>query len=143
MRVLRSTLFAPDLSPGITTVVRESDLVDTVDSARVGMETFNDGIFVFTDVFEIDDRMTVEGATAEAMSRFEEEMEKNAAMLFYWNAGHLPHVAPGGTLSGSEPAPLSATTIRSVFAQLIHHPNYRDQTLIAYAEDGEEVKVTP
>lgn len=141
MRVLRSSMFSPALEP-LTVVIRDSDVIDTLESIRVGAKDEALHYFIAHDIFETEDG-SVEKATAFAMIRMEEraEDERNMALQFYWATAQFQLLSEGGTLIMPEPAPLTPEQIRTVFEQIVLHPDYRNQHVQATAKDNTVVTI--
>lgn len=135
MRVLRATMWTPELEP-ISMVMREVDLGVPLDEAAEEQRILPGG-FVCMDIFEVDDDADIMEATMEATRRQQEviQREHDQALLYYWDASKFGQLAAGGVLTGTLPCPLSAAEIEIVLIQLAAHPEYRGQTIIAIAED--------
>ncbi len=143
MKAVRVSMYGPELEV-VTAVMVEDQLRVTIDEA-VAEQRILPGGYVVCDVFETGDdgepETRVMRATLEAVNRHAEhaEYEKNAAMLYHWNAMTLAGVSEGGVLTGSIPCPLTAETIIDVLEQLAHHPAYRHQLVMAISEDEQFV----
>lgn len=139
MKALRVTHWAPDLDP-VTIIARE-------DALKVSIEAMAEtqriaGVFTIIDFFEVEDDGDAEGAAAIGAKRAAErfKVERNMAMLFYFDAETLARVNPGGVLTATLPAPLSKDDIVATLLQLAAHPNYhRSQSVLAISEDHEIV----
>lgn len=139
MKVMRTTIWRPDMTEGPTMVVRQSDMT-------VPLEEFGggEGLFVFEDIFEVPGEPDTVACTMLAMGRRSPESilrERNMAMLYYWTFAQFRILAPGGVMQSTEPAPLTEAEIRKVFRQLVNLPEYRGYTLATFAEDGTPVRV--
>jgi hypothetical protein len=141
MRVLRSSMFSPALEP-MTVVIRDSDVIDTLDSIRAGAKDEAPHYFVAHDIFETEDG-SIEKAAAFAMIRMEERAddERNMALQFYWATAQFQLLSGDGTLIMPEPAPLTPEQIRVVFEQIVEHPDYDHQSVQATAKDGTVVTI--
>lgn len=140
MRALRSTLYSPALEP-MTIVVRDSDITDTLESARV--RTAMPGFFVATDLFEIDGEADIVVATVAATLRQEamRDDERNMAIQFYWATAQFQLVSRTGHVIMPLPAPLSVEQVRTVFEQITQHPDYTEQSVTATTKDGVHVHI--
>lgn len=141
MRVLRSSQYPPPPGgPPLTIVFRDSDVVDTLESIRE--REITEEYFVAFDIFEIPDA-EIFGATMKAMERMEEcaEDEANQAIMYYWITAQLGRTREDGHVLSDKPAPLTPTQMRATYEQIVKHPNYKRQTLTAWAKDGTQVGV--
>lgn len=138
MRILRSSLFSPDLS-ALTTVVRDSDVRDTLESIRVGAR--QPGMFLASDIFDTDGDVTIEVATDLSMKRWKDlfDIERNQAIQFYWATMQFQLVSRDGTVIMPQPAPFSTARVVEVFEQIAKHPDYTNQTLVATSDEAEIV----
>lgn len=134
MRVLRSTIWTPDLMP-TASVVRDSDVVDTLESIRVTVQ--EPEFFYSFDLFEADDDLTIQAVTLEAGRRtaLVRDIERNQAIQFYWAAQFLSK----DLIYMPDPCPFGSDKIREVFDQLVRHPDYKHSTVRAIGDDGVEV----
>lgn len=141
MRWLRSTYWSPELKP-TTVVVSEADVTVPLDEISVPMET---AMFVKDEIFELADDVSVAGATlfATELCRKNLRNERNQAIMYYWIAMQFQRVRERGVIASPKWAPLSVDEMKAVHKQLIEHPHYRDQTLLAFAEDGTPVERKP
>lgn len=139
MRVLRVTMWTPDLEP-ISMVTRESDLNVPLDEAAEQQKILPGG-FIVIDIFEMDGEPDIVEATLEATRRQQEVLQREAdqALLYHWDASKFGQLAAGGVLTGTLPCPLSGDEIETVLVQLASHPEYRAQTIIAISEKMEVV----
>lgn len=123
----------------MTQVIREVDLQEPIGSALAALGGPIPGALVVTETFDLPGDVDLLQATLEATKRLAARAirEANMAMLYHWDGHHLAHVNRGGVLAGSLAAPhLTEADVRMVLEQLGHHPNYREQTIIAIAENG-------
>lgn len=91
-------------------------------------------------------RSTSPTSPTEAFNAFiqeQNEVSRNMALLFFWDAMAMQKLKPGGVCSATKPAPLSAGQIKDVFRQLRKHPVYDAHQVISISEDGEMVHMTP
>jgi hypothetical protein len=146
MRVLRTTLWAPDLTPDATLVIAEDSLKVPVEEAAEPMP----GAFQTHEIFEVADALNELQYTLRANQRMTKdkfEREQNMAMLYYYNlfSQEFSMVEPGGVLTQSIPSPLSVAQIRAVFAQIKIHPRWQEKPvrMIALSEDRKLVYLTP
>lgn len=143
MKVLRVTVYSPlpDLLP-TSMIVREVDLRGDIADA-VQSQQDAPGMFVITDVFEADAGAEIEDVTLVAIQRQTEAVmvERDMAVLFYWDAAHMSRVKKGGTISTSKPAPLTHEQVTTVLLQLANHPDYDGHTVICHTRDGHPVKL--
>lgn len=139
MRVLRSSCFVDMVHPPLTTVVRDKDIRDTLESAAISSQ--QPGTLVVHDIFEMPDHATIQHATRKAMQRIDLKREQNMAVLFFWSLGHFRLLTKGGTLFMDKPAPLTPEDIRYVFEQLKVEPSYNDFRLTSIAYTGERVRL--
>lgn len=137
MRAVRVSMYGPDLEP-VTAVMLEDQINVTIDELIADQRIFPGG-YVVCDEFETEG--DVMRATIEAATRQTEriDIERNAAMLYYYDAGSLAMLAEGGVLTATLPAPLDAATIIDCLEQLAHHPLYRGQLIVAISADYEIV----
>jgi hypothetical protein len=132
-------MYGPDLEP-ITAVMVEDQIIVTIEEL-IAEQRILPGGYVVCDVFDTaddgDGEARVMRATLEAVNRQAERIdyERNAAMLYHYDAGMFNMSQEGGSIMASKPAPLSAATIIDVFEQLAHHPLYRHQLIVGIAED--------
>ena len=138
MKILRATMYSPDLEP-YTVVLQETYLLVPIEEAIES--SVMPGCFTVTDVFEVADSMNLLEATLESTRRLETraERERNMAMLYYWDAAQFAHLNPGGVLTSTRPAPLSVKEVEITLKQLAQHPEYRNQTILCITEVGELV----
>lgn len=141
MRILRSTMYAPDLTP-ITTVVRDSDMIDTLESVRESVKT--PGYFCTFEIFDVPEDMEIETVTMVAMERLTAlgEAPRNQAIQFYWATMQFQLVSDDGAVIMPEPAPLSTDQVVEVFQQIPDHPDYKRQTLVASSMEGEVITLS-
>ncbi len=143
MKAARISMYGPDLEP-VTAVMLEDQIRVSIEEL-VGEQRILPGGYVVCDVFETGDdgegETRVMRATLEAVHRQEVSLdyEKNAAMLYHWNAMTLERVSEGGVLTGTLPCPLRVETIIDVLEQLAKHPAYRGQLVMAISEDQQFV----
>lgn len=140
MRAVRVSMYGPDIVQPITAVMFEDQISVTIEELVAEQATLPGG-YVVCDVFETSDGGSVEErvmlGTLESLRRHAErvELERNAALLYHYDAEALSRVSEGGVLTATIPAPLDAETIIDVLEQLAHHPNYRGQLVMAISED--------
>lgn len=137
MRAARISMYGPELEP-ISAVLHEDELPGSLDDA-IAEQRILPGGYVVCDVFETEHDLI--GATLEAARRQVERAldERNAAMLYHYDADALTRVSEGGVLTATLPAPLDAKTIIDVLEQLARHPSYRGQLVVAISESCEIV----
>lgn len=143
MRVLRSSLYDSPAEPPMTTVVRDSDTRDTLESHRVDLlHKFTEHWAIY-DIFDMADG-GIEDATLEAIKRqaANAEQEGHQAMLYYWTVMTWERVTPGGTIFMDKPAPLSREEVVEVFEHLARRPDYENYHVVTHARDGEPVTLT-
>lgn len=138
MRVLRSSAYSPALKP-LTTVMRDSDVIDTLESIRAGIPR-EDDVLVITDLFEMEDGV-IEAATHAALARLNRDEERNMAILYFWATMTLRSVTDEGMLVMPAPAPLSEEQVRAVFEQIVQHSAYRHQHVEIPAADGTRIVI--
>lgn len=144
MRVLRTSVYMDADHPPLTTVVRDCDLADTIESAAHQLESSHQtpGVLVLNEVFEVQDEFgDIVEVTAVALQRIDSAREKNMALLYHWAGDTLASLTDTGVLVMDKPAPLDRVSMLLVFGQLKQHPNYREQTVIGFDSDGEEVRM--
>lgn len=141
MRVMRSSFYSSMYAEPVATVLREDDLVDTIDSARHKLMNPEHGFVVF-DIFDMT-RADIAQATMTATRRMAERQrrERDMATLFFYGVQVLRMLRRGGLWQTPDPAPLSVDEIRAAFEQLAMHPSYEDQVLATTSEDGTPVRV--
>lgn len=137
MRILRQSAFASPDMPPVTTMIRESDAPDTLESVRERM--LAPDLLVVSDIFETEDLVTEVEMVAEGMARIDAERESNMAVLYFHDLEALRITKPGGLLTTNRPAPLSEDQIRVVLDQLARHPNYEGQTVVVHDENMKPV----
>lgn len=139
MKVIRGTIYpTTDAAGAMTQVIREPDLLGTLDEALRSLGDPVPGALIVTDVFEAAPAAGIEVVTimAERRRQMTLQRELNMALLYHWDGDYLRHVSERGMLSGSIPAPhLREQDVRSVLQQLARHPNYRHQRVVAIARD--------
>jgi hypothetical protein len=152
-QVLRSTMYGPNLEP-VSMVAREQDMTEPLEQVQealleVGPGNDAAGLIVF-DLFTMQGEPDILEATLVATERQAQrhERERNMAMLYYFDAAQFSLVSDGGTLTATQPAPLSVDEICSTLKQLVKHPHYRDHLIVAISEDlqiitirGDELRV--
>lgn len=151
MRALRTTAFIHPDQPPLTTVVIEASLRVPIEQAAEGMRSQPD-VLVITDIFDAPNpprgewEATPEDAgaatvlaTTEAMRRMDEDVERNMAILYFYNGAALRVVREA--VIPTLPAPLTVEQITTVFEQLAYHPNYNGQHVNAFTEDGHQVNL--
>jgi hypothetical protein len=129
MRVLRQSAWAGYDRPPLTTVVRDSDVVDTLESVRTQLDQ-DDDVFVTSDIFDMPDG-GVESATVAAMDRVNARAELNMAILYFCSAKTFPMLSTGGTILIPDPSPLTYEQAEFVLNRLAarqDYDNYRVQT---------------
>lgn len=124
----------------MTTVVRDCDVIDTLESIRAG--AYMDGSFISSEIFQMPDGDIVR-ASATATLRLQANMEdeRNQAMQFYWTVGHFHLISDEGFIGMPAPAPLTVAQIREVFSQIVKHPRYTRQRITAFASDNTPVHI--
>ena len=135
MRIVRHTMFPPNDTP-MTVVLRETDARDWGEATVAKPMA---GAFVIVEEFTMPGAPTIEEATLEAGRRMKlrELRDANMALLYHWDGTTLGRVNAGGVLAATQPAPLDTADIEMVLVQLVEHPNYQGQTIIAVAKNGE------
>lgn len=141
MKVIRSTMYPPDINAPVTIIASQRSLRVPVEQAAAEME--QPGVFVVSDIFGMPDsadevKVSMEGARRE---RAAANAERNMAISYYWNAAQLARMAEGGVLANPRPAPLSAKQIEVVLRQLAKHPSYRKQMIACVAKDLKLVRL--
>lgn len=133
MRAARISMFGPDLMP-VTMVLVDAELEDPWDDA-IARQRILAGGYVVVDEFETEHELM--GATMEAIKRGQEaaERERNAALLYHYDANLLSQISEAGVLTMTIPSPLTVEQIIDVFEQLAHHPLYRHQLCVGISED--------
>lgn len=134
MRILRSTFYAPDLTP-MSTVVRDSDVIDTLEGVRESVKT--PGYFTVFEIFDVDGDIGIEEATHAAGKRINFDDEKNQAIQFYWACAQFQLASENGHVIMPEPAPLTSDQVRVVFDQIKDHPDYKHQTVVATSREAD------
>lgn len=140
MRILRSTFYSPDLTP-MTTVVRDSDAIDTLEGVRASV--YEPGYFTIFRIMETPDDISIEQATIWASKEYAEKVddERNQAIQFYWATMQFQLVSRNGTVLMPAPAPFTTEEVREVFEQIVKHPDYTNQTVIATSCEGDNVTI--
>lgn len=150
MRALRTTAFMDTHHEPLTTVVLEPGLKFSAEEALAYLRT--PGTLVIHDIFDVPNppggewEGTVEEAdeaivvaTTDALTRMDADVEKNMAVMYFWNAEAL-RVATESVFA-TQPAPLTVEQIKTVFEQLATHPNYNGQHVHAFTEEGHQVNL--
>lgn len=125
-------------APPMTIVVRENDVIDTLESvaARAGQD--HDGFYV-NDIIEVEaEGISVVEATARAMSRMDEAEEQNMAIMYFYVVGVLHFVTRDGVWMAPDPAPLTAKQVAVVFDQIRTNPIRENQTLSSYTTEEDD-----
>lgn len=134
IRVLRLTIHPIGDSP-VTTVMLESDVIDTLESIRHHM-TSEFPSLVTSDIFEMPDGTDIGAATIEAVNRMDEQAETHMEVLYMWTLMQWRGMAPKGILLAPKPAPLTRDQVTLVLRQLANHPAYNnDRTVVIIAND--------
>lgn len=131
MRLLRTTLyFDPAAERFVTTVLRECDLTDTLESARVRYLT--PGALIVSEIFEMEGEPSVEEATVVGAQRHTERLgrERDQAVLYYWLIFQWERLRPGSVILMDRPAPLSREEMAVVLEQLAMHPGYKQFRIV-------------
>ena len=141
MKVLRMTLYTPDLEP-IAMVVRAPDLTMPLEEAAETL-SISPGAFTIVDIFEVADGIGIGPATEEAAIRQAErqDVESNMAILYYYDAKCLAVTMKGGVIASTQASPLSADEVVTTLKQLSHHPDYNGQMVSCHTNDGQLVRM--
>lgn len=133
MRILRYTMYSPDLQP-VSPIVRDIDMTVLLEEAAY----LQPGMFAIIDIFEMPDNSTLEQCIAGGLERMHERIddERNMAMHYYWHAQQLMFAISTGVIANTRPAPLTADQLKVSLEQLATHPDYRRQTIRSIADDG-------
>jgi hypothetical protein len=141
MRVLRSSAFPKLHAEPMTTVVRDEDVRDTLESMRAQLLELQPEVFKTFDLFEMPDG-SIEQATFKALERMDKEREKDQAVLFFWVADHMFNaVSSKGAVISPNTAPLTVEQIAEALEQIARHPRYVEQFVSQLSEDGRTVKL--
>lgn len=113
----------------LTTVVRECDVVDTLESIQHTVMV-PDAFFVF-EIFEVPDDKGIEAVTVAAKRRIDAERDYNMCVLYFWTIRQYRGLVertgrPRGAVITQHPAPLSADDIEAVFKQLTLIPDFSE-----------------
>lgn len=94
---------------------------------------------VVVDVFDVPDGAEMTKVMLEGIKRLKAraETEQHMNTFFGYVTDLFERFPPGAVMPQSRPSPLSPTDVRSVLHRICRHPNYRDQRLLAIAENGE------
>lgn len=68
-----------------------------------------------------------------------QQVERNMAILYYYDAQALLLAQDGGVISTTAPGPLDVDDVTYVLKRLAKHPSYRGQSIIAHARGMEAV----
>jgi len=137
---MRQSAWAGYDRPPLTTVVRDEDMKDTLESVRTQMDQ-NDDLFVISDIFTMADG-TIEQATVQAMSRIEEQGERNMAILYFWCAKTFPMLASNGTILIPDPSPLTYEQAEYALTRLAARDDYDNYTVQTdLAPSGETIQL--
>lgn len=120
-------------------VFRESDLNDTIESAKWRVEV--QGAFCIHDIFEMSGEPSIIEATLNARSRIKEKEEQNMAVLYFYLEETCQKLKPNGWWASPDPAPLEVEEITYVFNRVISQPWYENQMLATHTSDGIQVFV--
>jgi hypothetical protein len=137
MRALRSSLYVSAYDPPLTTVILESDVIDTLESIATNLPPLE--ALIVTDIFDSADDIAQATVEAELRRRTNAEQEAHMAMLYYWTVQTWQRIPAGGAIGMPKRAPLSREEIEVVFARLAQHPEYKNFTIIAFSRDGQPV----
>ena len=149
MRVLRSTMYPPPGSSGpMTTVVRDSDVIKSLEEVAAHSVSGNPRMFVTTEIFDMPGG-SIEAATRRATALWNQrrQREENMALLFYWNSAQIEqNKKPGRVLiiKNDQGAPLSVDEISYALQQLARlYPKdvrvdtfFRENGVVVYLDDG-------
>ena len=143
MRILRSSLYPPIPLPPITTVVRASDVLYSLEAVQEDLIDKSIGTLVIFEIFEMPDGVTIEQAALEAERRriAKVQREKDQAMLYYWSLMHLRRLNPHGIMMSDRPAPLDAEEMKAVYFQIMRTKEYQNQRFIAFDQNGAKVEI--
>lgn len=114
----------------------ESDM--KVPAAQAVEEMLHAGHGFFTyEIFDIDSE-DIPTVTMEALNRTKgvENDERNMAIAYQWYVNWLSRLTPGGTIAGTEPAPLSREQLAWVLRSVAQSPLYDHQSFHVPLEDG-------
>lgn len=130
MKVLRMTVFIdPGLEP-MTTITRDSDFKDSLQSVRDEMIAFSEETFVAHD------------AVVEAMKRFDKQRARDMALTYFWNRDALQRMKSTSVMTMTRPAPLSVNELKQVLKQIHRCRDWRGIKIIQIAEDLQLVTLT-
>lgn len=139
MRIMRTSVWASYEASPLVTVVRDCDVIDTLESIRDHVEGPGDeGAFFIHDIFTMEDTDIVE-ATFAANERIDGEKERNMAVLYFWSKDMLNLVRPGGLLATEQHAPLPAEDVAYVLHRLHECDEYEQQTVAVVSEDSRTI----
>lgn len=136
MRVMRSSAYMDMHHPPLTVVLRDSDVIDTLESIHHGGQ--NDDTFVVADIFDMPDA-NIADATVEALRRFDDAVkrrEQDMAIRYFWVVQMLPLINTNGVILSDKPAPLTRDELAYVEERIAAHSNYDGQTTIVFDETG-------
>lgn len=142
MRVMRTSNYIGMFDPPLITVVRDSDVRDTLESMHASFEHKSPEQFVVSDIFDMPDGGIAE-ATVEAARRLDDAQkrrEQDMAIRFFWVAQMLPMIHENGTVISDKPAPLTREELAYCEERIAKHPNYKHQTTIVFDEAGTEYR---
>lgn len=124
----------------MTTIARDCDLLDTLESAAIHMQakTAEEGALALIEIFETPGAVSIEDASVEGMRRRDAraDQEENQAILYYWSVFKWGVLTDGGTLTMDKPAPLTRDEIAVVLEQLARHPEYEGFRIISTDQTG-------
>lgn len=143
MKILRTSFYhllsisagECSISSAETFVVLEKDLTVSAEQYLKDLPR-TPGLFSVTEAVDSPD-MDLVTATAWIANYVQErrDIERDMAILYYWDAQMLRMLNAGGPCVNTRPAPLTVEQIQVVFEQLKHHPNYTGNTVLTIAKD--------
>lgn len=139
-RALRITHWPHPDMPTLMALM-ESDMKVSAEEAVDQMLATGQGFFTY-EIFDVDDD-DIAAATIAAAQRVQavERDERNMAIAYQWYVNWLPQMAEGGTIAGTEPAPLTREQVAWVLRSAAHHPAYRRQNFRVPLEDGTTIEM--
>lgn len=115
----------------------EGDMKVSAEQAVEEMLHAGHGFFTYA-IFDVEDGADIPEVTLAAVNEAKgtENDERNMAIAYQWYVNWLSRLSPGGTIAGTEPAPLSREQVAWVLRSVAQSPVYDHQNFHVPLEDG-------
>jgi hypothetical protein len=145
MRIVRFAMWPPPPKdrekwvPEPVGFMRESDLKNW-DEAIAELRKPFPGAFTVVETFDMPGEPSMIAVSLWGAAHYfnteKHRIERDQALLYYWNIAQMTRLVPTGVLSNSVPHPLTAEQIKAVFEHIAVSPVYQSgQTVIGFGTD--------